>query len=145
MRDHDDSLSSLVEVLKYFHDPRRGFVVEVGGRLVGKKDLRIVCDRAHNGDTLLLAAGELTGKISGAMAQSRTFECRNCFLIRYPFPKTRHKKRKSDVLESGEFGKQRIILKDKTEFRETEKHFLIGTHGVRVVPIDNDLASGRLI
>src|SRR6476646_6118350 len=40
------------------HDARRCGVIEIAGRLVGQKNLRIICERTHDCDALLLAARE---------------------------------------------------------------------------------------
>src|SRR6266508_6166642 len=70
VRHHDDCDSALVEVLKNSHDLDTGSAVEVAGRLIGEQYLGIVDQRARNGHTLLLAAGELAGMMVLATGES---------------------------------------------------------------------------
>src|SRR5437773_2075675 len=70
VRHHDDCDSALVEVLKNSHDLDTGSAVEVAGRLIGEQHLGIVDQRARNGHTLLLAAGELAGMMVLATGES---------------------------------------------------------------------------
>src|SRR3989344_9097645 len=69
VRNHDDGLSSLVQILKLFHGAPRRFVIEVCRRLVGEQNLRIMRDSAHNRYSLLFAARELAGQGVGPMRE----------------------------------------------------------------------------
>ena len=48
-----------VDVAKQVHDLERQIGIEIAGRLVGEDELRLVDERARNGDALLLAARQL--------------------------------------------------------------------------------------
>ena len=48
------------------HDALAGGVIEIAGRLVAEQDLRVVGERAHDRDALLLAAGEPRRTMLGA-------------------------------------------------------------------------------
>ena len=60
MRDHDDGDAVLVELLKNAHDLDAGAAIEISGRFIRQQHLRIVDQRARDGDALLLTAGKLT-------------------------------------------------------------------------------------
>src|SRR5262249_48866895 len=70
VRDHDDGLARIVELLQTLHDLVAGPRVEVASRLVGEDHLRIVDQGAGDGDALLLAAGQLHGTMFQAIPQT---------------------------------------------------------------------------
>ena len=53
-----------------------GVAVEIGGRLVGQHDLRMLDQRAGDGDALFLAAGELVGPLAALVGQADGLEHR---------------------------------------------------------------------
>ena len=57
--DHNNSITCLVNTMKFLHDSFRTFGIEATSRLVGKNDFRISDQSASDGDTLLLATGKL--------------------------------------------------------------------------------------
>src|SRR5262249_19194209 len=59
MGDHDDGDAVTVQVLEQGHDLHAGPRVESASGLVGQDEHRLIDERAGDGDTLLLAAGEL--------------------------------------------------------------------------------------
>ena len=54
----------------------RGARVEIAGRLVGQQEAGIVDQRARDRDALLLAAGELAGRVALAVAESEQVQRR---------------------------------------------------------------------
>ena len=69
MRDHDDELIPGY-LLEDIHDLHGGLGVERAGRLVGKQDIRVVHERAGNGDALHLAAGHLVRLLIELIAEA---------------------------------------------------------------------------
>ena len=63
-----------------------GVRIEVGGRLVGDQQARLLDQRAGNRHTLALAAGKFVGPVLGAVGQSDTFEHRGDALARLAPP-----------------------------------------------------------
>ena len=59
-----------VELLQQRHDLEARRRIERAGRLVGEDQLRVVDQRARDGDALLLAAGELRGVMVRARAEA---------------------------------------------------------------------------
>jgi len=63
VRDHDDGLALVNELLEQGEDGVGRLGVEVARGLVGREYRRVVGERAGDGDTLLLAARERCGKL----------------------------------------------------------------------------------
>ena len=56
---HNNSITGLVNTMKFLHHGFRTFSIETTGRLIGKNDFRIGDQGASNGDTLLLTTRKL--------------------------------------------------------------------------------------
>jgi hypothetical protein len=69
--DNDERESIGAEGLKQTEHLQGGGAVEVSGRLVGKKEKRLVGERSGDGYPLALAAGERRGKVAGAIESLR--------------------------------------------------------------------------
>ena len=74
MRDEDDRAAELVHALEDFHDFLRGLRVEVARRLIRHDDVRVVDERARDGDALALAARELVRLVVTAVAEADGLE-----------------------------------------------------------------------
>ena len=59
MSHHNNSITGLVNTMKFLHDGFRTFGIETTGRLIGENDFRISDQGASDGDALLLTTGEL--------------------------------------------------------------------------------------
>src|SRR3954453_1827953 len=59
--DEADWVAALVQALEQGHDFVAGGGVESAGGLIGQENRRVVDERASDGDTLALTAGELVG------------------------------------------------------------------------------------
>src|SRR3954451_5775048 len=67
--DHDDRLTELVDrAPQQLQDLGRAHRVEVAGWLIGEDAGRAAAERAHDRDTLLLAAGQLARAVRDAIA-----------------------------------------------------------------------------
>ncbi len=76
VRDHADRGTIAMQLAQQVHHRFAVDRVEVTGRLVGEEYGRIACDRAGDGDALLLTAGELRRKVTDAVRHPDAFECR---------------------------------------------------------------------
>ena len=56
---HNNSITGLVNTMKFLHDGFRTFCIETTGRLIGKNNFRISDQGASDGDALFLTTGEL--------------------------------------------------------------------------------------
>ena len=56
---HNNSITGLVNTMKFLHHGFRTFSIETTGRLVGKNDFRIGDQGASDGDALLLTTRKL--------------------------------------------------------------------------------------
>ena len=67
---HQHRRSGAVDPFEQIHDVLAGLGVEVARRLVGQQHQRPVDERAGDGDTLLLTAGQLAGQAVGLAGQA---------------------------------------------------------------------------
>ena len=74
--DDDNGDVDLVDGLKQLHDVHRHFGVDVAGGLVRDNEFGAVGQRAGNGHTLLLAAGELIRQAVHFVLQTDKGECK---------------------------------------------------------------------
>jgi hypothetical protein len=74
MRNHDDSATILVKILKQSQDPIAGTTIQCARRFVRQDESRIVHYRAGNDDALLLSSGELIWPMMCAISQSNAIE-----------------------------------------------------------------------
>src|SRR5262249_22618101 len=70
MRDHDNCDAALVELPEDRHDLDAGSAVEIAGGFIRQQHLRIIDQRARDGDALLLTARKLTWKMVLAARES---------------------------------------------------------------------------
>src|SRR5450759_1090704 len=74
VRDEDDGLSVVVQLLEDGHDLLGRLRVEVSGRLVRQHQLRLVDQRPRDRDALLLPAGELARQVPLPARETHRFE-----------------------------------------------------------------------
>src|SRR5205814_1681774 len=74
VRDHDNGVALVREVLEQSHDLDAGFGIEVAGRLVGEKDGGPVDQGSRNRDALALAAREFVWFVMDAVGQADVSE-----------------------------------------------------------------------
>ena len=63
MCDQDNGVSLIIQLLQEIQHLTAGAAVKRAGRFVGKDDRGVACERAGDGNTLLLAAGQLAGQV----------------------------------------------------------------------------------
>src|SRR3989344_7844377 len=74
MRRDDDGRTELVDLLKDLDDLVRIDGIEIAGRFVGNDELRLIDDRAADGDALFFATRELVGEMERFVGQIHQFE-----------------------------------------------------------------------
>src|SRR5262249_27375512 len=74
VRAQHDRLAFVVELLEDAHGLFGGLRVEIAGRLVGQDQLRVVDERARDGDPLLLAARELARLVVVPVGEAHDLE-----------------------------------------------------------------------
>lgn len=115
VRDHHDRLSLFVEPSEKPHDLLAGDRVEVARRFVREEKFGIVDQSSSDGDTLLLAAGQLHRPVIEAFAQtdhSRQFETT---LPALAGNRALIVQRRFDVLDDGQLRDEVIRLKDESD------------------------------
>ena len=110
MGDDDDGDVDLVDGLKQLHDVHRHFGVDVAGGLVRDDELGAVGQRAGNGHTLLLAAGELIRQAVHFVLQTDKGECKRYAVLDLFGRDVRHAHGEGDILIDGHGGDQAEIL-----------------------------------
>ncbi len=89
-------------------------LVQIPGRLIGQQKRRLIHQRASNGHTLLLAAGELSRSVLRAAGQSDFLEPTACNPKRFPKCDTTDELRHRYVFRRCEVGQQVMPLPDKS-------------------------------
>ena len=113
VRDVDEGRAGLhVQTLQLIAHLEPQLRVEVRQRFVHEQNRGLRRERSCDGDTLLLAAGELRGVVARAVGQTDDFEQLGRTLHRICAAHARDFERKADVLERGALLKQVKLLKD---------------------------------
>ena len=74
MRDNNDGLALVVELIDQRHNFPAGLAVQVTGGLIGQQNGRMTDQGAGNGYPLALPAGELVGQGIQAVSQANPFQ-----------------------------------------------------------------------
>ncbi len=112
---HRDAV--VLDRLQHLHDVARGRRVERPGRLVGEQELGARDQRPGDGDTLLLAAGELRRQVLGAIGEADLLEVDRGALVALPARDALVVERQRDVLGRG-------LERDQVERLEDEADVL---------------------
>ena len=103
------------DLAKQVHDLERQVGIEIAGRLVGEDELRIVDERARDGDPLLLASRQFLGQGVHAVLQTDPLEHLKRLSMLHRLRHAEHAHDERDVLKDGESRDQSKILKDETD------------------------------
>ena len=117
---HNNSITGLVNTMKFLHHGFRTFSIETTGRLVGKNDFRIGDQGASNGDALLLTTGELVRVIIFFSLEIEIFQSFGSLNDGFGMTDAGVNKRKSDVLKNREGRNEVIFLENNTNFLGTK-------------------------
>jgi hypothetical protein len=126
---------------KRTHDLNRQIGIEVPGRLIGEEQLRIVDDRARDGDALLLASGQNRRRHVKAVVQTHPLESK----VGAPFLLTSGDagdvEDVRDVVERRLATDQLEVLKDDAD-RPPQLGNLSSGQGHEIAAVHDDLAPG---
>lgn len=117
MRDHENGVAFAVQFAEQADDGLLVGFVEVAGGLVRKNQLGMIDQSAGEGDALLLASGELTGKMGETLGKSDAAKGFGGFGFVGGAVKVL---REHDVLERSEIGHKMKLLKNETDFLGAE-------------------------
>ena len=113
MSDHDDGqVQAFIDVLEQIKDRFRRLRVKGRSRFVAQQHLWVTGQGAGNADTLLLAAGKLTGIIIPAVLQLYQFQQRLDPLFDLVLRQPLDLQRESDVIVNCAGGQQVKVLED---------------------------------
>ena len=108
-----------VQLKHEFYDLRACGGIQIPGRLVGQKQLRLGHECSRDGDTLLLAAGKLPGIMLQAHSEPDPFkqlQCRGLNVIGTGEFQWQH-----HILDRGQCGQQLKRLKHETQYATTHR------------------------
>lgn len=89
--------------------------IECAGRLVGQNDLRIIHQRARDGNTLLLTARKLIGMVVGAVGQAHRRESPHGFFAPVVSRSVGVEKRQLYIFQCAGASQQIKLLEHKTD------------------------------
>src|SRR3990167_3869705 len=100
MSHHYYRLPFSVEVKKILENYIRRFAVQVGCRLVGKDNLRVMSYRSGNGNSLLFPSGKLVRQVVKPIAEAYFLKRKFGFFPGFVRAQALHQKRDQNVFES---------------------------------------------
>ena len=109
----------LRKISKQFHDLRSGFTVQVTGWLIRHNNIRILCQRTSNRQSLLLTTGQLRRTLVSLCTQAYPFQIMNCLVSSFFLRHSHDQKRTDDIFFGGIMTDQTIILKNKADLSTT--------------------------
>jgi hypothetical protein len=115
--DHEDGVAFVVEFAEEANDFFLVGFVEVAGGLVGEDELGVIDEGAGDGDTLLLAAGKLSGEMLDAVGEADASERGASFGFVSGAVEVLSE---HDVFEGGEIRHEVELLEDEADFLGAE-------------------------
>ena len=115
VRGDDDRRAARVDLAEQIHDFERQIGIEVAGRLVGEHELRVVDERARDGDALLLAARQLFGKRVHAVLQADPLQHLKGLALLRRQRHAEHAHHERDVLKHRQARDEPEVLKDEAD------------------------------
>ena len=119
------------------HDRVAGVRVELAGRLIGQEQLRPVGQCPRDGNSLLLAAGELVRPMRGARTQAHQVEELGDARVAGPWVGANEAQRDLDVLGGRQDRQQPEGLEDEGHRRAPEPDEIRLAHGADLVAVDH--------
>src|SRR5450830_958416 len=146
VRDHDDRLAHLpVQQLEDLQDLVSRSPIEIPGRLVAQQDIRVGHQGARNGNTLLLAAGQLLRVMAGTMAEADDVHGGFDISLAFPGRQLRQQKRQFDVLGGVQHRDQVVRLKNEPDVPRPPARQIALAEPVQLFLSEEQLAACRLI
>src|SRR5262249_22629844 len=131
--------------LKDLHDSGSVLAVEVAGRLIGKQQPRAIDKGAGDGNTLLLAAGQLAGQVFQAMPQADRIERLLCGPASLAPGSPAEYQRQLNVRPCGPRGDEVERLEDHADDSQAVGGEPVAAQLSKVVVLDLDAAGGRAV
>ncbi|BAK10681.1 hypothetical protein PAJ_0601 [Pantoea ananatis AJ13355] len=143
MGDDDHRHAFFSQILHHLQDFMTKLRVQRRGRLIEKHHLGLNRQRAGNCDTLLLAAGQLRGKVTGAFGQAHFSQqalrqLTSLFFAGTPYPN----RTKSHVIQGAHLREKVKLLEHHARFLTNQAIVDFGI--VNFQSIDNQLTAGDL-
>ncbi len=142
---YDGAAVLLVELVEQVHDLDTHLGVQITGRLIGEDDVGVTYDRAGDGYTLALTAGELRREVAHTVAQAD--------LLKYGLGQLATLRGRDLAIEQGKLHVVQHVqgidqveaLEDEAQLLVTEGGQLLVAHAYRIHAVDLDRAGGRQV
>ena len=146
VRHHDDGLAVVaVERLQQVENLVAGLAIEIARGLVAQQQRRIGDDGARDADALLLAAGELTRIVLGAIGQPDDFQRDARPLSPLRLRQLRQQQRQLDVPLGRQHGQEVVELEDEADVLRAPLRELTAAQRAHWHAVHFDRASRRRI
>jgi hypothetical protein len=143
---HDQILARLAsEPVEQFEHLPSGLFIQVAGRFVGQDELRVVHQRAGDGDALLLAAGQAIGECLRAVEQAHGFQKQPGLAMRVLNRCAVQLERQHDVLHHRQRGDEVKELEDESDLATAKERALVFAERGQVLAVQPDGAAVRLV
>ncbi len=142
VRHHQDGVAGVVQFAENLEDHCFVGLVEISGGLVGENDLRLIDQRARNGHSLLLAAGELRGEMRQAVAESHTLQR---FLGLLFVRDAMEILRKHHIFKSREIRHEMKLLEDEADLFRAVTHQLVFAEFRKIDAVNYHMAGGESV
>ena len=145
VRDHEDGLTTAVDLLKQAQQLIRRTRIERTGRLIGQHELRLRDERAGDSYTLLLSAGELIRELLQQLRDAELpgdgREARGHLRIRLAC----EHERQEDIVLHGKRVEQVELLKHEAKLRAAKRRDLPLRDRAQRPAVEHDLAAGGFV
>ena len=142
VRHHQDGMASIMQFTENLDDHRFVGLVEISGGLVGENDLRLIDQRARNGNALLFATGKLRGEMRQPLAEAHAPQ--RFFSLRFVRDTV------EILCEHHVFNRRKIrhemeLLEDEADFFRAVTHHLAFTKFRKIDAVNDHMARSECV
>ena len=139
--DEHDGVAGCLQPVKQAHDFISGRRVEIAGRLVSEKDLRVIGQRPHDRNALLLAAGKPRRAVTEAGAEPDPLQQRSGLVAGGAARHAGDHLRQHHVFQRRKLGQQVMELVNEAERPPAQQGAMLVGQVAAIAPLDQDGAA----